>query len=172
MLDHAGQVTLNGPIRPLRPEVESADAQRTDHDEIAWSTGTGERPRTTPAEPGRAMDARCHALGGPALLWGLSPIRSRANRADAVVGSSRAIVTMASLGLVAATIGLVTWMATMASAPRYSYGPDEDSGDLRSYFVVVLLAALTMGFVVRTRAWLLGATLGLPGLVLAPWTAL
>jgi len=36
---------------------------------------------------------------------------------------------------------------------------------------VLLVAALVIGFVAPTHAWLLGALLGLPGLLLSPWTA-
>jgi len=67
---------------------------------------------------------------------------------------------MVPLGLIAATIGLVTWVATMAKAPLYSYGPDEDLGDLRYYIVVLLLAAVAVGVVAPTRPWLLGCTAG------------
>src|SRR5262245_43801628 len=84
--------------------------------------------------------------------------------------SRRAMFTTALSGLTAATIGLVTWVVTMASAPRYSYDP-EDMGESTVYFVVLLLAALAMGFVAPRHSWLLGALLGLPGLLLSPWTA-
>lgn len=59
----------------------------------------------------------------------------------------------------------------MALAPRYDYGPDQDMGDPTLYFVILLMAALGIGYVAPKRSWLVGVLLGLPGLVLSPWTA-
>lgn len=71
---------------------------------------------------------------------------------------------------VAATFGLVTWIATMASAPRYSYGAEQDMGSPALYYV--LLGAAFLGGVLRPqRGWLIGMVLGLPALLLSPWTA-
>ena len=58
----------------------------------------------------------------------------------------------------------------MATAPRYSYGPDPETGASAYYYPVLLLAALVLGFVAPTHARLVGILLGLPGLILSPWT--
>jgi hypothetical protein len=84
--------------------------------------------------------------------------------------SSWARFRTATVGLTAAIIGLATWVATMATAPRYSQGPPHDTGP-SAYYPVLLLAALVVGFVAPARAWLAGLLLGLPGLILSPWTA-
>jgi hypothetical protein len=97
-------------------------------------------------------------------------MQSRATAAHAVAMPSRARFTTAAVGLTAASIGLVTWVATMATAPRYSYGPDHDTGEPTYYFLLLPLAALAIGLVAPSRAWLLAALLGLPGLILSPWT--
>jgi hypothetical protein len=73
-------------------------------------------------------------------------------------------------GIVAGTVGLVTWLATMASAPRYSYGASQDVGN-GTLFPILLGAAVGGALVAPRRAALVGAMLGLPGLVLSPWTA-
>lgn len=70
----------------------------------------------------------------------------------------------------AATIGLVTWIATMASAPRYSFGAEQDMGSSALYWLL-LGAALVGGFLFPRRAGLIGMMLGLPSLLLSPWTA-
>jgi peptidoglycan/LPS O-acetylase OafA/YrhL len=74
------------------------------------------------------------------------------------------------VAMVAAVTGLVTWTLTMADAPRYSFGPHQNNGNI-AYFPVLLALALVGGFVRPRRARLIGALLGLPGLVLSPWTA-
>jgi hypothetical protein len=71
---------------------------------------------------------------------------------------------------VAGFVGLATWIVTAASAPRYSYGPEPQMGS-RALFPVLLLSALIGGFAVPRRAWLTGLMLGLPPLLLSPWTA-
>jgi hypothetical protein len=73
-------------------------------------------------------------------------------------------------GAVATAVGLATWLLTMANAPRYSYGADQDLGN-PALLPLLLGAALVGGFLVRRRPWLIGAGLGLPGLLLSPWTA-
>lgn len=73
------------------------------------------------------------------------------------------------IATVAGLTGFVTWMATTASAPRFSSGEDLDMGS-PALFPILLAAALLGGFVQR-RPWLIGTMLGLPGLILAPWTA-
>jgi len=70
----------------------------------------------------------------------------------------------------AAGTGLATWVATMATAPRYSYGPGQDLGG-SAYYLVLFVAALAGGFVAPARASLVGLMLVLPGLALAPRTA-
>lgn len=84
--------------------------------------------------------------------------------------SQRNRLETALTGIVAGTVGLVTWLATMASAPTYSYGAGEDMGN-GALIPILLGAALGGGFVAPRRAALAGAMLGLPGLVLSPWTA-
>ena len=84
--------------------------------------------------------------------------------------SLRSLLETALTAAVAGTIGLLTWIATMASAPRYSPGAAQDMGSA-VLFPILLLAALGFGFVAPGRAALAGALLGLPGLVLSPWTA-
>lgn len=73
-------------------------------------------------------------------------------------------------GAAAAAVGLVAWMHTIAAAPRYSYGDEQDMGS-SVFFVLLLGAALVGGFVVPSRASLIGTWVGVPGLMLAPWTA-
>jgi hypothetical protein len=73
-------------------------------------------------------------------------------------------------GAVATAVGLVTWLVTMASAPRYSDGAEQDLGH-PALLPVLLAAALAGGFVARRRPGLIGLGLGLPGLLLSPWTA-
>ena len=70
----------------------------------------------------------------------------------------------------AAVVGLVTWIATMASAPRHSYGAEQDMGSPALWYVL-LAAALAGGVLVPQRARLVGVLLGAPALLLAPWTA-
>jgi hypothetical protein len=82
----------------------------------------------------------------------------------------RSIQRTITTATVAGAIGLVTWLATMASAPRYSYGAEQDMGD-GALFPILLAAAVVGGLVAPSRAALAGAMLGLPGLVLSPWTA-
>lgn len=81
--------------------------------------------------------------------------------------SAQKTVTTAT---VAGAIGLVTWLATMASAPRYSYGAEQDMGD-GALFPVLLAAAVLGGLVAPHRPEFVGAMLGLPSFVLSPWTA-
>jgi hypothetical protein len=87
-------------------------------------------------------------------------MQSRATAVHAVAMPSRARFTTAAVGLTAASIGLVTWVATMATAPRYSYGPDHDTGEPTYYFLLLPLAALAIGLVAPSRAWLLRCTAG------------
>jgi CHASE2 domain-containing sensor protein len=82
----------------------------------------------------------------------------------------RATDGIVATGAVATAVGLATWLLTMASASRYSYGADQDLGD-PALWPVLLAAALVGGFIARRRPWLIGAGLGLPGLLLSPWTA-
>ncbi|HEU0170724.1 MAG TPA: hypothetical protein VFR26_04725 [Acidimicrobiales bacterium] len=75
-----------------------------------------------------------------------------------------------AVGAGAATIGFVAWIAMMASAPRFSYGAQQDMGD-SAFYPLLLIAAVLGGFLFPSRAALVGALLGLPGLALSPWTA-
>ena len=83
---------------------------------------------------------------------------------------NRATTTTIAAAVAASSIGVVTWIATMASAPRYSYGADEDLGSSALYYVL-LGAAFAGGMLLPKRACLVGMTLGLPPLLLSPWTA-
>jgi hypothetical protein len=72
--------------------------------------------------------------------------------------------------IAASAIGSVTWLATTASTPRYSYGAEEDLGN--PAFIWILTGfAVVGGFVFRRHAPLIGLGLGVPPLVLSPWTA-
>lgn len=59
----------------------------------------------------------------------------------------------------------------MASAPRYSFGPEDDTGDFGAFVTCTLLAAVVLGALYPRRSALTGALVGLPALVLSPWTA-
>jgi hypothetical protein len=71
---------------------------------------------------------------------------------------------------VAGVFSVSVWVVTMASAPRYSYGADQDMGSNALYYVL-LGAAFVGGLVLPRRAGLIGLALGLPPFVLSPWTA-
>ena len=74
-------------------------------------------------------------------------------------------------GTLAAVIGLVAWLAFVASAPRYSYGAEQDMGEqacTTGYFWAQRSLSASRA---PSHAAILGAILGLPGLVLSPWTA-
>jgi hypothetical protein len=73
-------------------------------------------------------------------------------------------------GIAAGTIGLATWVSTMASAPRFSEGDTENLGRPDIYYWFLLGVAVIGGLVVPRRAKLIGLVLGLPGLILSPWT--
>jgi hypothetical protein len=73
------------------------------------------------------------------------------------------------VGVVGTIIGLATWIVTMASAPRYSHAP-EDLGHGDVLIGVLLIAAVVGGVLQPGHPWLVGLTLGLPGLLLSPWT--
>ena len=77
----------------------------------------------------------------------------------------RATSTTMTIAISAAGIGLATWVATMATAARYSYGPNQETGG-SAYYFVLLVAALGGGFVTPARASLVALMLVLPGLVL------
>lgn len=68
-------------------------------------------------------------------------------------------------------VSVVTWMTTMASAPRYSYGPKEDMGHGAVLVLVLVGAALIGGVLLPERPLMIGLALGLPSLALSPWTA-
>ena len=80
--------------------------------------------------------------------------------------SSRLVISAA----VAGVIGLVAWLTFVASAPTYSYGADQDMGS-NAYYWVLLGIALVAGLLLPQEALVIGALLGLPGLLLSPWTA-
>lgn len=82
----------------------------------------------------------------------------------------RNTTTLVASLAVAAAIGAGTWMATMASAPRYSFGAEQDMGSSALYYVL-LGTALVGGALVPRSAGLFGMALGLPPLLLSPWTA-
>jgi hypothetical protein len=72
--------------------------------------------------------------------------------------------------MLAALAGLVVWLVTMADAPRYSHGMNQNLGN-PALFPILLGLAIVGGYTVRRRAWIVGVMLGIPGLVLSPWTA-
>jgi hypothetical protein len=84
--------------------------------------------------------------------------------------SNRAKLEVVATSAVAGTVGLTTWVLTMANAKRYSYAPDQDMGNLALY-PVLIGSAIIGGFIVPRRATLVGMALGLPSLILSPWTA-
>ena len=57
---------------------------------------------------------------------------------EAVGGLQRTVV-----GVVSAAVGLSVWIVTMASAPRFSYGAEQDMGS--NVFFWILLAAALIG---------------------------
>ncbi|MEN9646133.1 MAG: hypothetical protein RL238_2802 [Actinomycetota bacterium] len=84
---------------------------------------------------------------------------------QAIGGRQRTLVAAVS-----AAIGVSVWAVTMASAPRYSNGAEQDLGST-AFFWILLLVALVGGFLVPSGATLVGVALGLPALLLSPWTA-
>jgi len=90
-------------------------------------------------------------------------------------GEARAVTSArrridALVDALACGIGLAAWVITMASAPRYSYGPDEDTGNLGAFMTAALLAAAALGALRPRRSVRTGALIGLPALALSPWT--
>jgi len=82
-------------------------------------------------------------------------------------GLARAeVACLTGMGL----LGLAVWWWAMASAPRYSYGPQQDMGN-NLYFPLLLAVAVLGGWLLPARARLMGFMLGLPGLLLSPFTA-
>ena len=79
-------------------------------------------------------------------------------------------MTRWAVPVAAAVAGLAIWWATMASAPRYSFGADEDSGS-GWLFPLLLGAAVVAGALNVDRADIAGMAVGLPGAVLSPFTA-
>jgi hypothetical protein len=72
--------------------------------------------------------------------------------------------------VVAGTVGLLAWVATILSVPQYSYGVEEETGSFPLFYV--LLGAALIGGLLRPRAaGAIGLALGLPALILSPWTA-
>jgi hypothetical protein len=74
------------------------------------------------------------------------------------------------VGGIAAVVGTAVWLKTMGSVPRYAREADESLGDLAFYPVMMFLAFIG-GAIAPRRAWLVGLMLGLPALILSPWTA-
>ena len=73
-------------------------------------------------------------------------------------------------GITSGAVGTVTWIATMATAPRYSYGGEQDMGS-NALFVILLAAALVGGWLFPRSSLVIATMLVVPALVLAPWTA-
>jgi hypothetical protein len=67
-------------------------------------------------------------------------------------------------------VGLGAWLATAAHAPRYSSN-GEHTAALRAYVAILVAAALIGGWIAPRSAGVIGGALGLPGLILSPWTA-
>ena len=86
------------------------------------------------------------------------------------VGRSRGL-SRGWAALVAAVAGAGIWGETMGSAPRYSFGPDQDTGSFGACLVGLALAALLLGLLTPRFPAVVGAVVtGVP-LLLAPWTA-
>jgi hypothetical protein len=85
--------------------------------------------------------------------------------------NARHVAPSAASALLAALVGMALWIVTMASAPRRSYGPDQDMGRFDLFMVMTAVSALLGGYLLPTRAEAIGLGLGLPGFVLSPWTA-
>ncbi len=73
------------------------------------------------------------------------------------------------VGAVAGAIGLITWIVTMASAPRYSYGADQDLGSPALWWVL-MGCALIGGFAAPMSTLEVALGLGIPPLALSPFT--
>lgn len=84
---------------------------------------------------------------------------------EAVGGLQRSLV-----GVVSAALGLSVWIVTMASAPRFSYRAEQDMGS-NVFFWILLADALIGAFLLPSCAIVIGFALGLPALLLSPWTA-
>jgi len=70
---------------------------------------------------------------------------------------------------IAAFIGVATWWITMASAPRYSYGSEADTGN-PAFFPMLAAAAFLLGVAVPRIPGVIATMLVLPPLIAAPWT--
>ena len=67
--------------------------------------------------------------------------------------------------------GLVVWLVTFASQPRYSYTQSASTAPGWWFVCSLVGAALVGGWLAPRVGWLVGLMLGLPPLVLSPWTA-
>lgn len=74
------------------------------------------------------------------------------------------------VGAVSAVIGVSVWVVTMASAPRFSSGVEQDLGS-NAFFWILLAGGLVGGFLLPSCATVIGVALALPALLLSPWTA-
>ena len=72
---------------------------------------------------------------------------------------------------IAVALGMAIWEPTMASAPRYSQGPNLDMGNVGGLLLGLMSGAVLVGLVTPMRAWVAGAMVGVGALVLAPGTA-
>ena len=74
----------------------------------------------------------------------------------------------------AALWGALLWWLCFGSAPRYSFGPNESTGNA-AFFPALTATAFIAGFGVgrgqEMGATLVGWALGLPALLSSPWTA-
>jgi hypothetical protein len=88
------------------------------------------------------------------------------------VGASAGALSRTEVILVAvaAILGAAVWWWAMASAPRYSFGAEQDMGN-GLFYPLLLGVALMGGWIVPSRAGLIGLALGAPGMLLSPWTA-
>jgi hypothetical protein len=66
-------------------------------------------------------------------------------------------------------VGALIWIATMASEPRYSDGPDESNGN-PALWPLLALTAFALGFVEPRRPWRVALAVNSAPLLLMFWT--
>lgn len=109
---------------------------------------------------------------GNAIARGSTYVEPPTTPAPSPQRGRRPAQTGALRSLGAVVVGTAVWWATMASAPRYSYGTDQDMGNGGALLVLLAAAAAAFGWLASgNRAWTAGVLVGLPGVVLSPFTA-
>jgi hypothetical protein len=94
------------------------------------------------------------------------PWHPLAVRLAALPGDGRTKLVLAG----AAAVGLAIWVATVATAPRYSYGDQLDMGSM-ALWPLLAGAALALGFIEPSASRASTVALMAPPVVMAPWTA-